>query len=104
MLDKDWQQQAIADGVAEVEESDPVAQKFRMHEFVSTSKGQGRKRPQRVEVQLVEDNNTPGKWVSFEKLKFDELATEIWGASDPNYYTGADEKLREAIQWRARRE
>ncbi len=99
----DWEAQAIAEGVAEVKESDPVSTRFRMHEFVSTSKGRGRKRPQRKEVQLVENDTNPGKWVSFHKLKFDELATEIYGPYDPNYYSGADEKLMEAIQWRARR-
>lgn len=95
---------AALEGLSETAEADPVHQRFRMHEFVSTSKGKGRKRLRKKDIQLVEDrDNNPGKWVSFHKLKFDELATEIYGPYDPNFYSGNDEKLMEAIQQKAQR-
>ncbi len=45
--------------------------------FVSKSKGKGRKRKHWEEVLLIHDDATPGKWTSYQKFPFDEVATEV---------------------------
>ena len=102
MQDK-WEEDIEREAQLEVLKSDPVYQRFSMVEFVSSSKGRGRVRKSREEIQLVQDESIPGKWTTFEKLKFDELATEVYGASDPNYYSGNDERLKSEIQSKAYR-
>lgn len=85
----------IQDVKAELDSYDPVKRRFLYISFVSASKGRGRRRKRPVEVELVNDVHEPSRWVSFNKLKFDTLATEVYVGSDGE---GLEAKLQRDLR------
>lgn len=68
--------------------SDPVYQRFHYRQFVSKSKGRGRKRKHWKEVELVNDvNKGIRKWFTWDRYPFDDAATETCGyVENPTEY------------------
>ena len=65
-----------ADAQAEAQAQDPVYQRLERVNFLSTSKGRGRKRSKSVEVNLIKDKWS-GVCIDYEHYQFDVYATEI---------------------------
>jgi len=73
-----YEDEVIAEVLAEVSRSDPVAIRFRNIYFVSKSKGRKRIRPRPKEVHLIRDRNKLGRCVSFHLFPFDDVASEVF--------------------------
>lgn len=74
---REYERQVEAEMKAETLLSDPVWQRFRLHYFVSNTKGKGKPRRWPKEVELIFDSNEPWKFVSWHKFPFDTKATEV---------------------------
>lgn len=79
---------------AEARLCDPVHQRLELVSFVSRSKGRGRKRKGRTEVELVHDKQS-GKYTSWDKYPFDVYGTEILPMVHP---ADVDEELRRRLR------
>jgi len=92
-----WEQSQLAEAELEGSEApfSPAFLRFRLHAWVSTSKGRGRVRRRLKEVELVHDNYDPTKppiWKSSHKLPYDTLATETYGPD--TYMDGLELEVR----------
>ena len=72
----DFEQEIIAEVIAEIDCYDPVVIRFKNIYFVSKSKGRNRSRPRPQEVHLILDRNK-GRCISFHLFAFDDASTEV---------------------------
>ena len=95
-----WEQSQLVEVKAELEGTEapfsPALSRFRLHAWVSKSKGRNRSPRRRLkEVELVRDlQNTdqPPHWTSTSKLPYDTLATETYG--DDTHMDGLELEAR----------
>lgn len=109
---EDCQKEVEAEIEAELRQPDPVYNRFVFVAFVSRSNGRDRKpRKHPREIELLYDCLRSGhdpvpRFVTFDRYPFDDSMREVYPGieTDPNYYSGLDEKLQSDIRQRARKD
>lgn len=103
-----WEEEIIAEVLAEVSANDPIHRRFVYVAFVSTSKGRdkkgrGKKRRYSTEVELIRDREEPYKrFYSWNRFPFDEKATDVYQGHNIDGLE-MDAKLRREIPERGER-